>query len=285
MEKEIDLENFIEKETDIENFMEKETDLFLPIKNHFEEMGYKVNAEVKNFDIVLSKDDGENYIKNNKKEIIIIETKLRFNTKLLFQAINAQKITNFVYIAIPMQVKRDFDKILYISKKLGFGVITVSDKNRVEINISHEEINCNLPKNAAKRDSIIREIKNRKFDTNEGGSSRKKIKTVYKEQSIQIATILLNVEGSISPKELIDIYGCPKSTNNILNINIYDWFERVGHGRYKISQIGKYEMENVYTDISQYYAKIFSKIDPSKYYAKLYLEDRRSKRNKTTPQI
>ena len=68
-----------------------ETDLYKPIQNYFIQRGYEVYGEVKNCDVTAVK--GE--------EIIIVELKRSFNLGLLMQAVQRQKVSELVYVAVP----------------------------------------------------------------------------------------------------------------------------------------------------------------------------------------
>ena len=69
-----------------------ETDLYPPIKTYLELNGYQVNAEVKDCDIVASKEN----------DIIVVELKTSINLTLLAQAVLRQSISDSVYIAVPI---------------------------------------------------------------------------------------------------------------------------------------------------------------------------------------
>ena len=89
----------------------KEEDLFEPIKRLFIDMGYKINAEVKDCDITATKGN----------ELIIIEMKRNMNVTLLAQALNRQKTGAKVFVAIPKPknfTKKSYRDTLYLLKKL-----------------------------------------------------------------------------------------------------------------------------------------------------------------------
>ena len=77
----------------------KESDMFLPIKQFFEEEGYSVYAEVpcwgKTADIVAVKG----------KLVVVVETKLTMNIKLLEQVFNWQHKAHYVYAAVPQKAE------------------------------------------------------------------------------------------------------------------------------------------------------------------------------------
>ena len=225
--------------------MKKETELFPPIKKHFEKAGYKVNAEVIGHDIVLSKDN----------HIIIVEIKLHFNMKLLYQAIDAQKISNFVYVAIPQKKYKETAKIIHILKELGIGLITVASSKRLEIILAHDELLFTKPTNHRKTKRLKKEIETRKFDTNLGGSNRTKIITAYKEKVLQVACILLQL-GASKPADLVKYHNCPPDTRMVMYNNIHGWFHRPAKGIYDLTPLGKEALKKVeYKEIVDFYLK------------------------------
>lgn len=225
----------------------KETELFNPIQSYFKGLGYKINAEVKGFDIILTK--GE--------EIIIIETKLNFNMQLLYQAINAQKVANFVYIAIPTPRYKAYKNIVHIVKALGIGFITIGEGSLVTIVIDRQNEQIPLiKKNYKKRKLIKKEVSERKFDKNIGGSTRVKLITATREKALKIAVCLSKVDDA-SPSFLVKQFNCPKNTGQILYNNAYGWFLRTKKGRYSLSLQGLEALKlDQYKDIIEYYRNI-----------------------------
>ena len=232
----------------------KETDLFAPIQAFWLDRGYVVNAEVKGFDITLTKDN----------RLTIIETKLHFNTTLLYQAIEAQKVADFVYIAIPAQPYKKLAKITHIAKSLNLGLITISDAKWVNIVLGQEDAYINAPtsrKNTKKQKRVKAEIENRKVDTNIGGSRGVKLITAYKEKSIHIALALqhLHANGTetISPAQLIKQYNCPPNTRAIMYENAQGWFARKGKAQYCLDKKGTKALSlPEYTKVVDYYQRI-----------------------------
>ena len=222
----------------------KEVDLFAPIKEYWFGKGYKVNAEVKGFDITLTKEN----------ELIIIETKLIFNTKLLYQAISAQKVANFVYIALPTQNYKNLKNIVHICTCLGLGLITISHQGFVNVVLNNEIASLDKRlKNYKKLNIVTSEIKSRNFDTNIGGSNKTKLMTFYREKSIHIATCL-SVLPYASASVLVNEYGCPKDTGNIIYANKYNWFTRISKAKYALSDEGKSAINlSQYKEIVDYY--------------------------------
>lgn len=208
-----------------------ETDLFAPIKNYFEGLGFRVNAEVKSCDVTASKDS----------LLIAIELKTSFNMTVLLQALDRQKAADKVYIAVPMGAKIVEGKrrdLRHICERLNIGLILVG--------IAAVEVLCEPDpptklKNNIKKRSVLKEIENRKFDTNIGGSTRKKLMTAFRERNILIAYNLLR-HGQEKPSALIKLYNCPSDTRQILYSNFYGWYNRLGGGFYELSEKGQAEL-------------------------------------------
>ncbi len=213
----------------------KEIQLYPPIKEHFEELGYEVYSEANNIDVVCKKDE----------TLILIELKANLNFKLIYQGIERQKLSDNVYLAIKKAKNTDisndlFSQKLEILKRLGLGLLIVDfdyDKPFVLISLEPELKNIKLiqSKNKPHLHSLLKEINSRSGDYNKGGTKGKTI-TAYKEKSLQIANFIKN-EEPYSAKEIEKELGL-KKVNPILYRNHYKWFEKVSHGKYKITKKG-----------------------------------------------
>lgn len=229
-----------------------ETDLYKPIKNFFINKGYTVNGEVIGCDITAIKE----------KELIIIELKKSFNIKLLYQAIDRQRITGMVYLGIPRPLKgetKNFNKIVHIVRKLNLGLITValdSPTKNVEI---IETPQVSVKKVNKKKSRILKEINGRNIDINKGGSNKVKLATAFRERCIHIGCVMEKVE-LISPSKLIKDYNCSKDTGSILLKNFYGWFIKESRGVYRLSPRGKEELNSSqFKPIVEFYRKKLDK--------------------------
>jgi len=225
------------KKTVAKNFAE--TDLYPPIQKFFTELDYQVNAEVKGCDVAMTKNG----------ELIIIELKKSFNLTVLYQAMDRQKLTTQVYIAVPRpKTSRDtaYRNMLQIVKKLELGLMTVA----MDSPLRHVEILAFPPvaqvksalKKPARRESVLKEMAGRTLDTNLGGSTRRKLVTAYREKVLHIACALES-HGAMNKNELIAL-GCDAKAYNILRANQYGWFEKVSKGRYGLSAEGICALED-----------------------------------------
>lgn len=226
-----------------------EIDLYDPVKKFFVSKGYIVNGEVKNCDVVAVKE----------KELIIVELKLKFNLNLVYQALERQKITDDVFVAIPrLKNFKKYKNIIKLLKSLNLGLIVVameSPLKTVEIIIYPSKNNIRK----LHKEKILKEINGRSLDINKGGSKGKKLNTAFREKSIKIACAL-EKEEVYSAKELIKFYNCEKDTTSILCKNFYGWFEKVSRGKYTLSAQGKEALnDSRFKEVIDYYKTIYKK--------------------------
>lgn len=225
-----------------------EYDLFDPIRIYLEKNGYTVKAELKDCDIVAIKDD----------EVIIIEMKKNLNLTLLSQAVDRQKISQSVYIAVekPKKKSKAWNKYLLVLKKLELGLIYVNVKMS-SIDIVFHPQKYNLKKDPKRKISLLKEFNNRSKNYNVGGMNGKKIMTAYKESSVFIAVLFLEY-GAMSAKELKK-YGTGEKTYSIIYKNYYGWFEKVEKGIYGLNNLG-IEAVKMYSELKKYYIKKIEEI-------------------------
>lgn len=228
-----------------------ESDLYGPIRDHLIEQGYTVRSEVRDCDIVATKDD----------DLIVVELKLALNLILLYQATQRQKLTDSVYVAFPRPAKMGrgsrWKAAKHLIRRLELGLILVSfttKKPRVEV-VFHP-IEAPKRKNKRARKAVIREIEGRSVDKNRGGSTRRKILTAYREEAIRIA-VILDAKGDASPKELRAL-GTGTKTQSILYNNVYGWFERVDRGVYGLRPSGRTALEE-YPDLTKQFREDIEK--------------------------
>lgn len=213
-----------------------EMDLYIPVQTYFEKLGYKVQAEVNDCDVVAYKGDS----------ITIIELKLNLNITLLMQAAKRQKITPDVYIAIIRPKtslrRRRWRDLVHLVRRLELGLILVSfEGKKPSLQVVHEpgffdrKRSVNQSKKVRKK--LIHEVENRRSNHNIGGSNNLLMMTAYKEMAIQIAYYLDHL-GPMSAKQLQKLSTGDK-TYSILYNNYYKWFERVDRGIYGLTEKGR----------------------------------------------
>ena len=207
----------------------KESDMYLPIKLFFEDLGYTVKAEVKDADVSAIKDG----------ELVIIEMKMIFSLKLLFQATQRQKITDDVYVAIPKPTykvykSKAFKEKIYILKRLHLGLLLVGDTVKVELDPAPFNLKISQARSKKKKTLHLKEFSNRQGNFNTGGVTGTKIMTHYREQALLMTGLITN--GDIRIKDLKP--NAPKA-GSILQKNFYGWFERKSRGIYTLTEAGR----------------------------------------------
>lgn len=214
----------------------KETELYEPIKTYLESLGYIVKGEVGAIDVFAMK----------KEDSIAVELKKQITLKLIYQAIERQKLADDVYIAIPKSALKshqtNYRSFILLLRRLSIGLMVVQN-NIVNVMIDPSEYDLEMSKkrNKKKHVKLIEEFKNRSSDTNIGGSRGKKM-TVYREKAILVAKTI-NEYKILSPKQIKEITGVAE-TSSILQKNYYDWFYRVRQGLYALSEKGILEIDS-----------------------------------------
>lgn len=209
----------------------EEKALYLPIKKLLESKGYQIKAEVKDIDMVGIKDD----------YTIAVELKTSISLKLIYQAIDRQKLCDKVYIGLPKTAfkshKANIRQFVYLLKRLDIGLIQV-DQDQATLFMESEGFDMVKSKNQNKhkKKSVLKEFSLRQNDLNVGGMKGQKM-THYRERVIKIAEYL-NEFKTGSPKEIKAFTGV-FDTPNILQKNYYLWFKKVERGVYTLSLMGE----------------------------------------------
>ncbi len=201
-----------------------ETNLYEGVKKYFESLGYLVRAEVKDIDVCAIKGD----------LLIGVELKKNLTVDLLVQGVLRQKLCDLVYIAVPrpkrFKKNRDFSNTLHLLRRLELGLLFVDVENGdAEEILEPAYFNLDKARSAAikKRKALLKEIKGRSLSLNQGGSSRTRLMTAYREESLKTVALLLE-KGSVAPKDLKEL-GLKSS---ILRDNYYGWFKKIARGTY-----------------------------------------------------
>ncbi len=225
-----------------------ESDMYEPVAKFLEKEGYEVKGEVKNCDMVACKDG----------TTVIVELKKTFGLKLVYQAVDRQEFSDYVYVAIGRNKKgmkdSSFKSMAKLLKRLDIGLITVAMDSPLKIvQEVITPIDLRKVKNKAKRAALDSEFENRNLGGNKGGVSREKIITAYREKSIKVLCIL-EKRKVITTKEIREMG--ETEANSILYKNYYGWFERLEKGVYKLSPKGESALEIIeFKDVIEYYRK------------------------------
>lgn len=213
----------------------KETDLYEPVKALFENLGFSVHGEVHDMDVMAMKED----------LMVIIELKTTFNLKLVLQAITRQKMTDQVYVAIPLpsfklRRRKAFKEQEHLLRRLELGLILVSldaPKNYAQISFDPQPFSRenSQARNKNRKQRALKEVSERHGDYNIGGTNGKLV-TAYREKAL-LVTVLLKEKGEMALKDIKAETGNQK-VQSILNNNYYGWFERVRRGFYSLTNDG-----------------------------------------------
>jgi hypothetical protein len=215
----------------------KETDLYQPIKTYLEKQGYEVKAEVCACDVVGVRDD---------EEPVIVELKTGFTLPLLLQGVDRLAISDKVYLAFAVNEvaaknslwRKNSRDIKKLCRRLGLGLISVQvNKNRDDFVEVHLDPQPYQPRKNKKRSGqLLREFELRVGDPNEGGSTRRRIITAYRQDALRCLR-QLNKNGPTKLALLRRQTGVARASG-ILQNDHYGWFERVERGVYQITAKG-----------------------------------------------
>ncbi len=212
------------------DFLEEE--MYDLVRDYFQDLGYNVQGEVRSCDVTALKED----------TLVILELKKSLSLELLLQAVKRQKLGDLTYVCVPKPKRfaknRKFQEMLYLLKRLSLGLIFCDpDQSLLEVILHPQDFDMEKSRRASRkqRDGLIREIESRKTSLNRGGSRGRKLMTAYREDAIKVLW-LTSMRAFIAPKDGVRL-GIAK-TPSILRDNHYGWFEKIGRGRYVLTQDG-----------------------------------------------
>ena len=209
----------------------KETDLYPPIKQLLENQGYEVKAEVGSADIMAMR---------GEEPPVIVEMKTGFSLTLIHQAIERLKITDLVYVAVPEWKGRSGWKAFVanrtLCRRLGLGIITVNHTcDKADIHLDPMPY---TPRKSKKRqERMLKEFAHRVGDPNEGGSTKVKLITSYRQDALRCLSHLQK-NGATKASDVAAATKVARA-RPILSDDHYGWFERVERGTYAITPKGK----------------------------------------------
>ncbi|MDX9808297.1 MAG: DUF2161 family putative PD-(D/E)XK-type phosphodiesterase [Acholeplasma sp.] len=208
----------------------EEKELYEPVKKLLESKGYQVKGEVKDIDVFGVKDH----------YTVAVELKTKVSLKLIYQAVDRQKLCDKVYIALPKEAikshQANLRSFVYLLKRLDIGLIRVS-KDQATLFMESEgfDLSKSRAQSSRKKKALLKEFSLRESDENIGGMKGKKM-THYREKVLKIAQYLYEFKEK-SPKD-IKAYTGIIDTPNILQKNYYLWFKKVDRGIYTLSLMG-----------------------------------------------
>jgi len=222
----------------------KETDLYGPLRDYLVARGYVVRSEVRGIDVVAERDG----------KALVFEMKRHLSLPLVAQAVDRQRSFDSVYVVVPHPGKRvrsrDWRAACRVLRRLELGLVLVSlepeSGGTVEVAFHPAPFVRRSRKDF--RRAVLEEAGGRSLDLNQGGSTRTKIITAYREAAIHIAACLAAC-GPLTPANLRAM-GTAKNTGAILYDNYYNWFTRVSRGVYALTDKGREELE-AYPDLAE----------------------------------
>lgn len=218
----------------------QETELYAPVKAYLESQGYEVKAEVNGCDVVARRGD---------EPIVIVELKLALNIELILQAIERQKLTDAVYVAVPDDrakksrtvLRRAPAEVLRLTKLLGLGLIVVQFRaSGATVEVRSDPAPYKPRKSARKRARLLREFEALRGDPNTGGSRGSQV-TAYRQDAVACA-VAMRGHDELRPADVRAATGVVRA-GRILYDNHYGWFEHVGPGRYRLNDAGRAGLE------------------------------------------
>ncbi len=226
----------------------RETDLYEPIRQFLVSQGYTVRAEVADCDITAYKDG----------ELLVVELKRRFSLDLLLQAIDRQRVTESVYVALPgpFDLRRGsrWHGIKRLLRRLELGLIVVDlHRERPQARVVFHPAPHRARQSKHKRLAVLEEMIGRSGNRNLGGSTREKLVTAYRENAIHVACCLERY-GPLTPRQLRAL-GTGSKTTSILYKDVYGWFDRVARGLYALSPRGRAALKD-YSDLVGEYGEL-----------------------------
>ncbi|MEM8979837.1 MAG: DUF2161 domain-containing phosphodiesterase [Pseudomonadota bacterium] len=208
--------------------MTKETDLYAPIKALFEEQGYEVKSEIGALDVMAIHPAAPD-------DPVVVELKTTFALALFHQAIARQKLTDWVYVAVPRKPGKAFQSglksNLALCRRLGIGLITVRLKD------GHTEIHADPGPYAPRKSKslkarLLREFAKRQGDPNSGGATRTGLVTAYRQDAMKLRDHLAE-HGACKGADVARATGVTRATT-IMRDDHYGWFEKVSLGVYDL---------------------------------------------------
>ncbi len=208
----------------------RETDLYPPIKQLLEEQGYEVKSEIGAADVVAVRDGDDP---------VVVELKTGFALSLFHQAIDRQRLTDVVYIAVPHGTGQASKKALHnnrdLCRRLGLGLITVRAADGF-VQIHCDPAPYRPRRSKARRGRLLQEFARRVGDPNSGGSTRRGLITAYRQDALRCVR-LLHEHGPTKASDVAKKTGVEKA-RRLMADDHYGWFDRVQTGVYALSPQG-----------------------------------------------
>ena len=209
--------------------MTLESDLYAPVKVLLEGQGYVVKGEVRGCDVVAVR---------GKEPPVVVELKRTFGLGLVLQGVDRLALTDLVYLAVG-QWPRQMKNVKKLCRRLGLGFIVVA-KDKADVVL--DPVPYVPRQNKRKSGRLLGEHARRVGDPNVGGQAmRAPLMTAYRQEALRCAD-LLAAQGPMKVATLRTACDAPKAAQ-ILQQDVYGWFERVERGVYAITPKGREGLE------------------------------------------
>jgi hypothetical protein len=209
--------------------MTLESDLYAPVKALLEGQGYVVKGEVRGCDVVAVR---------GQEPPVVVELKRAFGLGLVLQGVDRLALTDLVYLAVgqwPKQMKN----VKKLCRRLGLGFIVVAQDNA---DVVLDPVPYVPRQNKRKAGRMLGEHARRVGDPNLGGQAmRAPLMTAYRQEALRCAELLAE-KGPMKVAALRAACNSPKAAQ-ILQQDVYGWFERVERGVYAITPKGREGLE------------------------------------------
>ena len=207
----------------------RETSLYPAVKRFLESRGCVVKGEVAGCDVVGVRPGATPWL-------VLAELKLGFTLELVLQAVDRMAAGDEVWLAVRAARKgrvRD-RRVARLCRALGVGLLAVGPG----VEVLAEALPCRPRANPRQRRRLLAEHAARRGDPTLGGSVRAPVMTAYRQQALACAALLR--DGPRRPRELRAV---APDAGRILLRNVYGWFERTGHGVYRLRADGEAALE------------------------------------------
>ena len=219
----------------------RETELYPAVRDFLAAQGFTVRAEVHRCDVAAMRAD----------DLVIVELKANLSLELLLQAVQRQRLTDTVYLAIPRPTTSAQDERLRalrpLLRRLELGLLVVDlgvSPAHVAVVLHPQPVQRRRQVKA--RRALLQELAARTGDDNAGGSTRRPLVTVYREQALFIA-LLMHRFGAMAPRRLRELGAAAKALS-IVRSDVYGWFERLDRALYGLKPAGVQALER-YADV------------------------------------
>ena len=160
-------------------------------------------------------------------------------------------LTDNVYLAVPPFSGRTARRkdALALCRRLGLGLLTVRLEPAPFVEPLLDPAEYRPRRRGQRLGRLLREFKHRVGDPNQGGSSRRKIVTAYRQDALRCASYL-DRNGPTKAARVAQIVGVPRA-RAIMYTDPYGWFERpagTAPGVYGLTPKGHVALEE-YADV------------------------------------